>query len=131
MTARVEALLALLADGSLHSGAELAAQLGVSRAAVWKLVGELRSRGIAVDSLPRRGYRLPAPVELLNAQLIVGAAATQRQALRGDVEVLFEIDSTNTYLYAAAPPPPGSARVAFAEIQHAGRGRRGRSWLAP
>jgi len=131
MTARAEALLALLADGSLHSGADLAEQLGVSRAAVWKLVGELRSHGIAVDSLPRCGYRLPAPVELLDAKRIVGAATTRRQSLPGAVEVLFEIDSTNTYLYAAAPPPPGSPRVAFAEIQHAGRGRRGRSWLAP
>ena len=131
MTARAEALLALLADGLLHSGADLAEQLGVSRAAIWKLVGELRSRGIAVDSLPRRGYRLPAPVELLDAQRIGAAATTRRQWLPGGVEVLFEIDSTNTYLYAAAPPPPGSARVAFAEIQHAGRGRRGRSWLAP
>jgi BirA family biotin operon repressor/biotin-[acetyl-CoA-carboxylase] ligase len=131
MTARAEALLARLADGSLHSGADLADQLGVSRAAIWKLVGELRGHGIAVDSLPRRGYRLPAPVELLDARRIAGAAAARGEPLPAKVEVLFEIDSTNTYLYAAAPPPPGSARVAFAEIQHAGRGRRGRSWLAP
>lgn len=131
MTSRAEALLARLADGSLHSGADLADQLGVSRAAIWKLVGELRGHGIAVDSLPRRGYRLPAPVELLDLQLIAGAAAARRGPLPATVEVLFEIDSTNTYLYAAVPPPPGSARVAFAEIQHAGRGRRGRSWLAP
>ena len=98
MTARAEALLALLADGSLHSGAGLAEQLGVSRAAVWKLVGELRGHGIAVESLPRRGYRLPAP----------GRAARRRphrRRCRGTraercpdrVEVLFEIDSTNTY----------------------------------
>lgn len=131
MTARAKALLARLADGSLHSGADLADQLGVSRAAIWKLVAELRGHGIAVDSLPRRGYRLPAPVELLDAQRICGAAAARGLPLPATVELLFEIDSTNTYLYAAASPPPGSARVAFAEIQHAGRGRRGRSWLAP
>jgi BirA family biotin operon repressor/biotin-[acetyl-CoA-carboxylase] ligase len=131
MTGRSEALLARLADGSLHSGADLAASLGVSRAAVWKLVGELRERGVAVESLPRRGYRLPAPVELLDSRRIADAAtAGGRTALSG-VEVLFEIDSTNTYLYEAAPPPPGHPRVAFAEIQSAGRGRRGRSWLAP
>jgi BirA family biotin operon repressor/biotin-[acetyl-CoA-carboxylase] ligase len=130
MTDRAQALLALLADGALHSGADLAGSLGVSRAAVWKLVGELRGRGIAVDSLPRRGYRLPVPVELLDARRIVGADTAQHPSLSG-VEVLFEIDSTNTYLYAAPPPSPGSARIAFAEIQHAGRGRRGRSWLAP
>ena len=46
MSGRHEALLALLADGALHSGADLAAALGVSRAAVWKLVGELRRYGV-------------------------------------------------------------------------------------
>jgi BirA family biotin operon repressor/biotin-[acetyl-CoA-carboxylase] ligase len=131
MTARAEALLARLADGSLHSGAALADQLEVSRAAVWKLVGELRGRGIAVESLPRRGYRLAVPVELLDARRIGSAAEAHGRALPQTVEVLFEIDSTNTYLFGASPPPPRRPRVAFAEIQRAGRGRRGRSWLAP
>ena len=81
MTARAEALLARLADGSLHSGAALADQLEVSRAAVWKLVGELRGRGIAVESLPRRGYRLAAPVELLDARRIGSAAEAHGRAL--------------------------------------------------
>lgn len=131
MTDRREALLARLADGSLHSGADLAESLGVSRAAVWKLVGELRERGIPLASLPRRGYRLPAPVELLDPRRILEAAAASGRALPVGVEVLFEIDSTNVHLYEAAAPPPGRPRVAFAEIQSAGRGRRGRSWLAP
>jgi len=131
MTLRAESLLALLADGTLHSGADLAARLGVSRAAVWKLVGELRERGVPVDSQPRRGYRLPAPVELLDAGRIADAAAARAGRLDATLEVLFEIDSTNTYLYDAAVPPPGCPRVVLAELQQAGRGRRGRSWLAP
>jgi len=45
--------------------------------------------------------------------------------------VHFLIDSTNDHLYAAPPPAPGAARVAFAELQSAGRGRRGRRWIAP
>ena len=131
MTRRVEALLALLADGELHSGVDLAERLGVSRAAVWKLVGELRTHGVQVESLPRSGYRLPRPVELLSAQRI-GRALDDRGWRLGDrLEVLFEIDSTNTYLYGAPVPAVGQPRVAFAELQHAGRGRRGRSWLAP
>jgi BirA family biotin operon repressor/biotin-[acetyl-CoA-carboxylase] ligase len=131
MTGRSESLLARLADGSLHSGADLADRLGVSRAAVWKLVGELRARGVAVDSLPRRGYRLPTPIELLDPRRIAGAAAAGGRMPLAGVEVLFEIDSTNTYLYDAPTPLPGHPRLAFAEIQSAGRGRRGRSWLAP
>jgi BirA family biotin operon repressor/biotin-[acetyl-CoA-carboxylase] ligase len=131
MTGRSEALLARLADGSLHSGADLAVSLGVSRAAVWKLVGELRERGITVESLPRRGYRLPAPVELLDPSRIADAAAAGGRMPLAGVEVLFEVDSTNTYLYEAASPRPGHPRIAFAEIQSVGRGRRGRSWVAP
>ena len=60
MKSRPEVLLGLLADGSLHSGATLAAEMQVSRAAIWKMVGELRDLGVDVESLPRRGYRLPA-----------------------------------------------------------------------
>ena len=46
-------------------------------------------------------------------------------------ELLFEVDSTNTRLLAAPPPPPGIADICLSELQHAGRGRRGRSWIAP
>ena len=124
-------LLGLLCDGSLHSGAQLAAALGVSRAAVWKLVGELREAGVAIDSLSRRGYRLSAPVELLDAARMRAHACEQGRRLPDELEVHFLIDSTNDHLYAAPPPTPGAARVAFAELQSAGRGRRGRRWIAP
>jgi BirA family biotin operon repressor/biotin-[acetyl-CoA-carboxylase] ligase len=130
MSARGEALLALLADGALHSGAELAVRLGVSRAAVWKLVGELRMHGIDVRSEPRRGYRLPAPVELLDETRIARAASVGTMTVRS-IKVEFEVDSTNDSLYQSPPPQPGDAQVLFAEIQRAGRGRRGRSWVAP
>jgi BirA family biotin operon repressor/biotin-[acetyl-CoA-carboxylase] ligase len=46
-------------------------------------------------------------------------------------EVIFEIGSTNEHLHAAPPPPPSAPRLVFAELQTAGRGRRGREWLAP
>ncbi len=46
-------------------------------------------------------------------------------------EVLFEIGSTNEFLHAATAPPPDAPRLVFAELQTAGRGRRGRDWLAP
>ena len=132
MTPRTrDALLALLADGNLHSGGALAEQLGVSRTAVWKLVADLREIGVGVESVARRGYRLTRAVELLDAARIRNAALDVGARLPGDLEVLFEVDSTNDFLYAAAMPPAGHPRVLFAELQRAGRGRRGRSWLAP
>ena len=59
-------LLLLLADGRLHSGERLAQVLGVSRAAVWKGIERLRMRGIDIEAMPRRGYKLPSAVELLD-----------------------------------------------------------------
>jgi len=130
MNHRHEALLALLADGALHSGAGLAPRLGVSRATVRKLVGELRQHGVAVESVPRSGYRLPQPVELLDAGRIRGALDARGWRV-ADLQVLFETGSTNTFLFDAPAPPSARPRVVFAELQQAGRGRRGRSWLAP
>jgi BirA family biotin operon repressor/biotin-[acetyl-CoA-carboxylase] ligase len=125
------ALLGLLADGRLHTGPALATQLGVSRAAVWKLIADLRELGVDVESLPRRGYRLREPCELLDARQIADASVGTGRGFRVEPEVVFTIDSTNEYLYSAPASPPGRPRVVFAEIQRAGRGRRGRTWLAP
>jgi BirA family transcriptional regulator, biotin operon repressor / biotin---[acetyl-CoA-carboxylase] ligase len=125
------ALLTLLADGQMHAGPSLAASLGMSRTAVWKMVAELRQSGIGITSVDRRGYRLAEPCELLDAAAIRRAAEQRLRPLPGEIEVLFAADSTNEYLYAAPAPRAGSPRIAFAEIQRAGRGRRGRSWLAP
>jgi BirA family biotin operon repressor/biotin-[acetyl-CoA-carboxylase] ligase len=125
------ALLVLLADGRLHSGEWLAKELRVSRAAVWKGVERLRGLGVAVLALPRRGYRLPEPVEMLDRRLIEAELHPRRRAQVRGFELLFEVDSTNTRLLGSPPPPPGSADICLSELQHAGRGRRGRRWIAP
>jgi BirA family biotin operon repressor/biotin-[acetyl-CoA-carboxylase] ligase len=124
-------LLQLVCDGALHSGAQLAAALGVSRAAIWKLAGELREAGVPIESVSRRGYRLASAVELLDEARMRAAARELGRRLPDALEVHFLIDSTNDHLYAAEPPSPSVARVAFAELQSAGRGRRGRRWTAP
>jgi BirA family biotin operon repressor/biotin-[acetyl-CoA-carboxylase] ligase len=124
-------LLVLLADGELHSGEWLAEQLSVSRAAVWKGVQRLRALSVEVQAVPRRGYRLSNPVELLDARRIGVQVDRQRDGLLRRLELLFEVDSTNTRLLGSAPPPAGSADVCCTELQHAGRGRRGRGWTAP
>ena len=124
-------LLVLLADGELRSGEWLAARLGVSRAAVWKGIGRLRAQGIDVEAVLRRGYRLPAAVELLWDEAIRAVLGSGQRARLRRLDVLFEVDSTNTRLLAAPPPPHGVADVLLGELQQAGRGRRGRNWLAP
>jgi BirA family transcriptional regulator, biotin operon repressor / biotin---[acetyl-CoA-carboxylase] ligase len=123
-------LLQLLADGEVHSGESLAAQLRQTRAAVWKGVERLRAIGIEVEALARRGYRLARPVELLDVSRIRAELAEDRKPYLHNLELLFEIGSTNTRLLSSTPPPPGTADVCIAELQHAGRGRLGRRWIA-
>ena len=55
-----QALLQALsaAEGAYISGQQLAEALGVSRAAVHKAAQALLAQGYALDSAPRRGYRL-------------------------------------------------------------------------
>jgi BirA family transcriptional regulator, biotin operon repressor / biotin---[acetyl-CoA-carboxylase] ligase len=124
-------LVVLLADGELRSGQWLARELDVSRAAVWKAVERLRALGVEVIASARRGYRLAAAIELLDASAIEREVAAGRRARLRRLELSFEVDSTNTRLVQAPPPPPNVADACVTELQHAGRGRRGRRWIAP
>ncbi len=123
-------LLVRLADGLPHFGGALARELGVSRAALRYGVERLREQGVDIR-VAGRGYGLPAPVELLDARRIRDALHDDQGATLCSLEVLFEVDSTNTRLLGLPPPPPGRADVCMSELQHAGRGRRGRRWIAP
>lgn len=130
---RVEcaALIARLADGEVHSAAALARELGASRGRLHRAVQRLKALGVEIGSLRGRGYRLSASVELLDAARIREALSREHGASVRRLEVLLEVDSTNSRLLAAPPPPTGLADVCLCEIQSAGRGRRGRLWVSP
>ena len=124
-------LVKLLADGEVHSGKRLAGKLRRTPATVSKGVERLRGLGIAVQTVARQGYRLPHKVELLDARRLGAELGAQQKSRLRRLELLFEVDSTNTRQLAAPPPPPGSSDVCLSEMQHAGRGRLGRRWIAP
>jgi BirA family biotin operon repressor/biotin-[acetyl-CoA-carboxylase] ligase len=120
-----------LADREFHSGEELAGSLGVSRSAVWKAVRALRSLGTPFEAVRNRGYRLTHAGAPLDPRAIrSGLAPAAREAVRR-VDVLWSIDSTNSALLERPNPPRGVSEVLLAEYQSAGRGRRGRTWVAP
>jgi BirA family biotin operon repressor/biotin-[acetyl-CoA-carboxylase] ligase len=124
-------LLRLLSDGSLHSGEELAAMLSISRAAVWKRLQQLGEWGIALQALPGRGYRLETPIDMLDAadiRRLLPQAALER--LR-NLEVHESLASTSDRLLEVEDLTPGRFDACLAEFQSAGRGRRGRHWVAP
>ena len=74
------------------SGAALAAQLGVSRNAVWKAVKALSAEGYGIESAPSRGYRLTSDNNRLAAEFITPFLRTN--ALGRVISVYSEIDST-------------------------------------
>ena len=125
------ALVAMLASGEEGSGSSLAASLGVTRAAVWKQIEQLRALGLPVQAVAGRGYRLEAPVELLDANAIESAIAREQRAAVGAIDVHWQIDSTSSELARIAAASSGTARACLAEIQTQGRGRRGRTWRMP
>jgi len=124
-------ILALLADGGFHSGAELAAALGVSRSAVWKQLNGLESLGVQHAAVSGKGYRLSRPIELLDGAKILGHLGEQHRAQISRLEIHDQIDSTNTYLSGLARQNAPSGSVCLAERQTAGKGRRGRQWISP
>ena len=114
-----------------QSGALIAATLGVTRGAVWKAADHLRQLGVPVEALPRQGYRLAMDCTALSKQAILDALpATLRSSLRSG-DCAWQLASTNASLLAQGALQPGQWDFLTAEVQTAGRGRRGRSWLAP
>jgi BirA family biotin operon repressor/biotin-[acetyl-CoA-carboxylase] ligase len=121
-------LMASLADGRMHSGAQLARFLGVTRAAVWKRVASLEKRGVLLLRVRGRGYRLAQPVEMLDAGVIVEHMRPDTRCILHDVRVEFAIKSTNLELLNR---DDSHGCLLLAEYQSGGRGRRGNRWLSP
>ena len=132
-------VFAQLADGRFHSGEALAQALDVSRSAIWKAVRTLRALGATLHAVPNRGYRLRSGdhsepdvgSEALDAGRITSLLPAAARASVCGVETTWMVDSTNSVLLRRPNPPLGMCEVLLAEYQSAGRGRRGRSWLAP
>lgn len=128
---RRQQLLQLLADGEFHSGETLASQLDITRAAIWKLMGGLRELGVQVESHARKGYHLPHAVQLYDVLHISRLLNPPCREQLQRIDVLLTVDSTNQYVSEHPASSDNRAVLCVAEIQSAGRGRRGRSWLAP
>ncbi|WP_265108104.1 biotin--[acetyl-CoA-carboxylase] ligase [Halosolutus halophilus] len=116
------AILAAIGDGPL-SGPELAAELDVSRAAVWKHIEALREAGFEIESGPD-GYDL------------AGVTAYNGPAVEYGLDAPFTIeyhDSIgNTNDRARELAAEGAADVAvLADEQTGGRGRLEREWSSP
>lgn len=129
MTTDAQILAALRAATNV-SGAELAQRLGISRAAIWARVEELRHLGYQIDASPHHGYRLGSSPDLLLADDLMSRLGEDRLIGR-EIHVFKETASTNDVVERLARDGAREGVVVFAEAQTRGRGRLGRRWHSP
>ncbi len=131
MNAAEYQLLRVLADGQFHSGEVLAGQLAVTRAAIWKRIQKLNQiPGIDIQSVHGKGYRLPTPLDLLDADAILARIEPSLRSRLPQLQLLPVVHSTNEFLLNQCNPVLHGGQACVAEHQTAGRGRRGRQWVS-
>ena len=131
MNSDTQILRALRAGGATGaSGAQIAKELGVSRAAVWNRIEELRRLGYTIEASPHAGYVLRGSPDLLHGEDLLSRLDSVRIIGR-DVRVFAETTSTNEVVEKMARDGVPEGMVVFAESQTKGRGRLGRTWISP
>src|SRR5882762_5944570 len=131
MTTDAQILSALRAEGRGGvSGAELSQQAGISRAAIWARIEELRRLGYEIEASPHLGYRLVSAPDVLHADDLL-ASLGKTEVIGRDIQVFERTTSTNDVIEKLAHDGVKEGVVVFAESQTKGRGRLGRAWTSP
>lgn len=124
----VLALLLECADDFVAGGV-LCDKLDVPRAELLKRIDSLRARGYVIHTRGGLGYRLvEIPDRLGEAQIAPLLASGE---LGRKIHYFEELESTNDEAHRLAEAGALHGEVVVADFQTRGRGRRGRSWVAP
>lgn len=115
--------------GDFFSGQDIAEQLSVTRAGVWKAVKALQKEGYAIEAVNNKGYTLQKAPDVLSAAFI--EENLKKAGISLVIQVEKKVDSTNNVLKQYAAEGEKRDMVLLAEEQSAGRGRRGRSFYSP
>lgn len=116
------------------SGEELSSIFGMSRTAIWKRIDSIKEEGFIVEAVTKKGYRLIKKDTSADINAPYGKLAVQSE-ITGSVmghnfKFLRETDSTNSVLKKMAAENAPEGTVVLADIQNAGRGRRGKAWMS-
>ena len=116
-------------NGNFISGEEIAKKLGISRAAVWKHIQQLRKTGYKILSSEHSGYKLQVAPDLLLPSEIQTDLKTEIIGKR--ISYHITTDSTNRIAKALATEGADDGTIVIAEEQTGGKGRLGRSFFSP
>ena len=116
-------------SGSFYSGEEIAAKLGLSRAAVWKTVKRLREEGYPILGVTKKGYCMEKGSDILSESAV-------RQYLDGckdiyEINIIDTAGSTNDIVKAKAEDGVPEGFTVISNEQTSGKGRFGRSFFSP
>ncbi len=107
------------------SGTQIAKELGITRAAVWRRIKHLQDLGVEISSDHGKGYKLQSNFEKLDA-----AAIKKISPNSISLDIVWNTTSTNSDLFSIVDKVRLPA-VLLAEYQTKGRGRRNDPWLSP
>lgn len=124
-----EQILSRLLCGQSVSGQALSEELGVTRAAVWKQISQLREMGFEIEACGGQGYRLVFCPDSLMEPVVQQGLHTAWAGKK--IVYLRSVDSTNRYARQLAADGAEQGTLVLADEQTAGRGRRGRGWISP
>ncbi len=111
------------------SGEFLSAELGVTRAQVWKHVETLRARGYVIQGEAGGGYQLTAVPDRLYPEEL--RAELDTRWLAREIHYFDSVDSTNRVAQELGRSGAAHGTTVVAEGQNAGRGRLRRSFFSP
>ena len=114
--------------GKFLSGQEMAEQIYVTRASIWKAIKALEKDGYAIEAVTNKGYRLVNAIDNIDAANI--KLRLDEEGFNINVKYYDEIDSTNDEARRFAQNENSDCLI-IANQQTKGRGRRGRTFFSP
>ena len=123
-------ILRLLKENDAYiSGQQLCERFHVSRTAVWKVIEQLKKEGYQIEAVRNKGYRLIDSPDVMSRAEIESLMNTTWAGKK--VVYYDETDSTNNQAKAYGEKGEAHGTLFVADMQAAGKGRRGRAWVSP
>lgn len=128
---KTEILKLLRESKDYVSGQQLCETFGVSRTAVWKVMNQLKEEGYEVEAVRNRGYRIVGSADVMTQEELESLLDGRTKWAGQHVVYSDEIDSTNIKAKQLGEEGASHGTLIVADMQTAGRGRRGRGWDSP
>lgn len=111
------------------SGQQLCERLNISRTAVWKVMEQLKEEGYEIEAVRNKGYHLTKSPDVISESEVSSLLTTGWAGQ--SVSYFAALDSTNMEAKRLGEAGGTHGSLVIAELQDAGKGRRGRGWESP